>query len=157
LTFEDKSFNYRSDVPNEAPRGNIEWMQMAAGKAITIGHFSKPSYAGEIVARGQTSGTIQGLDHVYGTYPGKAKTRQQVFDLAVNKAKCSHIIFIHNTGAQPASGDRDSNAPASAKAYTSTSDDYSGNYAGKKFNAVTDNFLEGSEELGTQESRPDFW
>ena|SRR6187455_299719 len=158
LCFEEKGFNYRSDVPNrDDPRGNLEWCQLTAGKAIIMGHFSKPAYSGEVVGRGQTSGTIQNQPHVYPTYPGNAKTRQQVFDFAVNKAKCTHIVFIHNTGSQPSAGDRDPNAGSSAQPYKATSDEYSGNYAGKKYNVVTDNFLEESEETGTNSERPDNW
>jgi hypothetical protein len=157
LGFEDRAFNYRSDVPNSQPRGNIEWCEIASGKAIVMGHFSKPAYAGEVIARGQVSGTIQNEPHVFPTYPGNAKTRQQTFDLAVNKAKCSHIVFIHNSSSQPHAGDEDNSAPASANPYKATSDEWSGNYAGKSYNVVTDNFLAGSENLGTQHLKPDNW
>jgi hypothetical protein len=157
LCFEEKSFNYRSDVSNNNdPRGNIEWCELASGKAIVMGHMSKPAYNGDVVGRGQTSGKIQGQDHVYPTYPGNAKTRQQVFDQAVNKAKCSHVIYIHNGGTQPHAGDRDPNAGSSAAAYKATSDDYSGNYAGKKFSLVTDNFIKGGN-IATKTARPAGW
>ena len=154
---EEKGFNYRSDVPNSQPRGNIEWAQLASGKSIVMGHVSKPAYCGVVVGRSQTEGTIQGQPKVYPTYPGPAKTRQQIHDFAVDKVKCTHIVYIHNTGSQPAAGDRDPNAPNSAQAYKSTSDEYSGSYSGKKFNVVTDNFLEESEETGTITDRPDGW
>jgi hypothetical protein len=155
---DEKGLNYRSDVPNRNdPRGAFEWAELCAGKAIIIAHFSKPTYQGTVVGRSQSEGTIQSEPKVYPTYPGPAKTREQNHLFAVNKLKASHCVYIHNGGNQPEAGDRDQNAPASAQSFKVTSDEYSGSYSGKKFNAITDAFIQESESTGTVTDRPDFW
>jgi hypothetical protein len=122
-----------------------------------MGHMSKPAYFGTVVGRSQTQGTIQGQSKVYPTYPGPAWTRQKIHNFAVDTVKCTHVVYIHNGGSQPQAGDEDPNAPNSAQTYKTTSDDYSGAYAGKKISVVTDNFLAESDDTGTQTDRPDGW
>jgi hypothetical protein len=155
---DEKGLNYRSDVPNRSdPRGAFEWAELCAGKAIIIAHMSKPAYFCTVVARGQTQGQIQGQPRTYPTYPGNAKTRQQTHDFAVNTLKATHCVYIHNTSVHPHAGDEDPNAGDSAQPYKTTSDEFSGQYAGKKINLITDNFLAESEETGTITTRPDNW
>jgi hypothetical protein len=100
---------------------------------------------------------IQNQPRVYPTYPGNAKTRQQTHDFAVNTLKATHCVYIHNTSVHPHAGDEDPNAGDSAQPYKTTSDEFSGQYAGKKINLVTDNFLQESENTGTVTTRPDSW
>jgi hypothetical protein len=157
LCWEDKGFNYRSDAASPQPRGNIEWCQLHEGVAMVMGHAAKTSYIGTVAARGQVAGTIQGEPRVYPTYPGLGPTRQAVRDFAVSTAKVTHLVWIYNTGVQVATGDMDTAAPDTALPYTATSDAYSGNYAGKKYNVVTANYLHGSTNIGTNTARPVGW
>jgi hypothetical protein len=75
----------------------------------------------------------------------------------VSTAKVTHLVWIYNTGVQVATGDMDTAAPDTALPYTATSDAYSGNYAGKKYNVVTANYLHGSTNIGTNTARPVGW
>ena len=114
-----------------------------------MGHASKPALEGTVVGRNQQSGTIQQQSKVYPTYPGIGPSRQQTRDFAVNTVGVTHLLWAHNTGTQPNTGDRDPLAknpgdvdaqgnplpPPYADPYTA----YPG-YGGVKYNTVTDNW-----------------
>lgn len=155
---EDKGFNLRNDYPGQAGTapGNIQHCQNGAGLAIVMGHASKPALSGTVANRNQTSGSQQGQPHVYPTYPGVGLSRQQTHDFAVtdsNGPHVTHLLWAHNTGTQPNTGDSDPQAPASADNYTA----FTG-YGGVGFNTLTDQWISnGGSTITTVETRPAGW
>lgn len=158
LCSEDKGFNLRNDYVGQAGTapGNIQHCQNGAGVAIVMGHASKPALSGTVANRSQTSGTQQGQAHVYPTYPGVGLSRQQTRDFAVTDANgpgVTHLLWAHNTGNQPATGDSDPLAPATADTFTA----FTG-YGGQGFNTLTDAWISnGSSTITTVETRPTGW
>lgn len=151
----DQGFNFRNDITgySTTPPGNIQHCQNSNGMAIIIGHASKPALEGTVVQRTQTEGDIQGQPTVYPTYPGLGTSRQAVRDFAVNTVGVTHLCWAHNTGEQPLTGERDPRAPGTANAYTAY-----GNYGGRGYNAVTDEWIhDAGSTITTVATRPTGW
>lgn len=157
---EEKGFNYRNDIPNftgdnDDPPGNIQHCQDSNGLAIIMGHASKPALEGTVVGRCQTSSTIQQQPHVYPAYPGVGTHRQAIRDFAVNTVGVTHLCWAHNTGNQPVTGAVDDQIPANCakNPYTAF-----GNYGGRKYNVVTDEYIHASTStITTVSTRPNGW
>lgn len=157
----DKGFNIRNDYPTTggAFPGNIQHLQDSAGTAIIMGHASKPALSGTVANRCQTAGGGQtGDPKSYPAYPGLGLSRQQSRDFAVTSSDgphVTHLLWVHNTGTQPNTGDIDPSIPASCaqNAYTA----FTG-YGNVGFNTITDQWISnGSSTITTVETRPTGW
>lgn len=153
----EKGFNYRNDLPGHSgtPPGNIQHCQNTNGVAVIMGHASKPVLEGTVVGRCQTSGTIQNQPRVYPDYPGVGTHRQDVRDFAVNTVGVTHLIWAHNNGNQAITGFVDPLIPTRCAQNPFTA---YGDYGGKKFNVVTDEFIANDASIITTiDARPNGW
>lgn len=147
--------------PPEAHPGNLYFCQRANGLTPVMVHMSKESMHGTVVNQNQGCNCPDGTgtdqcnpqNTVSPYYPGPAQTRQAARDWAVgidsDSPNATHIVWVHNTGNQSAVLEPQYNATsqpckraAMPPAFAQASDTPSGSYSGKKFNAITDAWIQ---------------
>lgn len=158
--------------PDDHP-SNLYFVQQCAGLTAVVAHMSRPSYDGTVVNQNQgcncPTGTGRDQCNPQVTtspyWPGPAVSRQAQVDWAVDTAGATHIIWVHNTGNQTTvplpvyAADQPCKQATMPPIYSPSSDAYSGSYSGKKYNLVTDQFIQGASalDIATVETRPTGW